>query len=77
MSLPVCQAVDDSTRAELDSLRINDEQLAGRVRHLEKMMDTRATPLWKRLVFRLDGWPSWVVVAERPAWRPWRRWWRS
>lgn len=64
-------------RAELDSLAFNDQQLAGRVRALEKMLDTRATPLWRRVVFRLDGWPPWPVVADKPQWRPWRRWWRS
>jgi hypothetical protein len=63
--------------ARLASLEFNDEQLAGRVRTLEKMMDTRATPLRRRVVFRLDGWPSWAVVAEQPAWRPWRKWWMS
>jgi hypothetical protein len=61
----------------LKSLKFNDEQLAGRVRMLEKMIDTRATIWWKRALFRLDGWPPWYVVAEIPAWRPWRRWWVS
>lgn len=64
-------------RAELKSLQFNDQQLAARVRHLEKMMDTRATPLWKRTLFRIDGWPSWPYVVQEPAWRPWRRWWKS
>jgi hypothetical protein len=61
----------------LESLAFNDQQLAGRVRRLEKMIDTRSTALWRRVLFRLDGWAAWHVVAERPAWRPWRRWWRS
>jgi hypothetical protein len=47
-------------------LKFNDAQLADRVRLIEKMIDTRATPLWKRVVFRLDGWPGWVTVAENP-----------
>ena len=63
--------------AILASLQINQEQLAGRVRLLEKMLDTRATPLWKRWLFRLDGWSSWPTVDTAPAWRPWRKWWRS
>ncbi len=66
-----------SLRAETASLQTNDEQLAERVRAIEKMIDTRATPLWRRILFRLDGWPPWYIVAERPARRPWRRWWRS
>jgi len=59
------------------SLIVNDEQQAARIRKLEKMLNTRDTPLWRRIVFRFDGWPSWTVVAERPSWRPWRRWWTS
>lgn len=66
-----------SYRAELDSLAFNDEQLAGRLRQIEKMIDTRASPLWKRLMFRLDGWPPWYIVAAGPAWRPWRSRWTS
>lgn len=68
---------DESVRAEIDSLIFNGGQLACRVRLLEKMIDTRATPFWKRAIFRVDGWPPWYVVAENPAWRPWRRWYRS
>jgi hypothetical protein len=71
------QPPQESVRAELDSLAFNDEQLAGRVRTLEKLIDTRATPTWKRLWFRLDGWPPWYVLGVEPAWRPWRRWVRS
>ena len=56
---------------------VNIVDLRNRVRLLEKMIDTRNTPLWKRALFRLDGWPRWTVVADKPAWRPWRRWWRS
>jgi hypothetical protein len=64
--------------ARLASLEFNQEQLAGRVRTLEKMLDTRATPLWKRVMFRLDGWGPWWQLEDRPAWRPWRHWgWRS
>jgi hypothetical protein len=55
----------------------NLKELARRLRLVEKALDTRATPLWKRILFRLDGWPSWAIVAERPTWRPWRRWYRS
>jgi hypothetical protein len=69
----------ESVRAEIASLKVNDEQLAARVRHLEKMLDTLGTPLWKRILFRLDGWPPWYIVSEssQPASRPWRKWYRS
>lgn len=63
--------------AQFESIWVNLRELAARTRTLEKMLDTRATPLWRRIVFRLDGWPSWTKVADRPAWRPWRRWWMS
>lgn len=55
----------------------NVVQLRARVRHLEKLIDTLDSPWWKRLLFRLDGWGPWYRVAPAPAWRPWRRWYRS
>jgi hypothetical protein len=66
-----------SLKAEVESLKVNDEQLASRVRLLEKIIDTRATPFWKRILFRIDGWPSWATIADKPAWRPWRKWYTS
>lgn len=64
----------DSINAELDSLIVNDEQLAGRVRDLEKRFDTLQSPWWKRLWFRIDGWPGIRDLnADRRAWRPWHR----
>jgi len=66
-----------SLEARVASLEINSEQQAGRIRLLEKMLDTRRTALWRRVAFRLDGWSSWPTVDSAPAWRPWRRWWRS
>jgi hypothetical protein len=66
-----------SANAEIESLKVNVRQHAGRIRELEKKLDTRATPFWKLILFRLDGWPSWAIVADYPQWRPWRRWWTS
>ena len=41
-------------------------------------LDTLQTPLLRRILFRLDGWPGQRDLnADRPAWRPWRRWWTS
>ena len=57
---------------EIVSLWINYRQLAGRVRLIEKMIDTKDSPWWKRLWWRLDGWPPWYRVGPR-AKRPWRR----
>lgn len=70
----------DSFENAAPVIRCHEEwivDLQRRVRYLEKVLDTRNTPLWKRILFRIDGWPTWTVVAAKPAWRPWRRWWRS
>lgn len=61
-------------------IRCHEQQiieLERRVRYLEKVIDTRATPLWRRILFRIDGWPTWAIVAKAPAWRPWRHFWTS
>lgn len=63
--------------ADIESLKFNDTQLAGRIRKIEKYFDTLDTPVWKRILFRLDGWGPWYQVRERPRWRPWHRWWTS
>lgn len=48
------------------------------VSDMDQRFDTLQTPLWKRIMFRIDGWPGQRNLnAERPAWRPWRRWWTS
>lgn len=58
--------------AEIDSLLVNVEQLWQLVRDHEQRFDTLQTPLWKRLWFRIDGWPGQNDLnAERRAWRPW------
>ena len=63
---------DASIQAELASLKFNHTQLEHRVRHLEKLIDTRDSRWWKRLWWRCDGFPPWYRVGER-AWRPWHR----
>jgi hypothetical protein len=67
----------DDAQAEIDSLKVNVDQLHHRVRLLEKYADTwTLTPWWKRALFVLDGWPT-HKLADRPQWRPWRKWWAS
>ena len=62
---------DGSLKAEFASLWMNYRQLAQRVRDLEKMIDTRDSPWWKRLKWRLiDGYPPWCRLGERSV-----RWW--
>jgi len=62
--------------AEIDSLWVNMRDLRGRVRHLEELEDTMDTPILRKIVFALDGWPL-FRITDRPQWRPWRRWWTS
>lgn len=59
------------------SHQVQIDALADRIRHVEKQLDTHGSPWWRRIIFRLDGWPAWWVVAREPADRPWRRWWKS
>lgn len=57
-------------------LKIKEDQrrvLAARIRKLEKYFDTKNSPWWKRIWFRIDGWPTWSIIADRRAWRPWHR----
>jgi hypothetical protein len=49
----------------VNALYARDDQLAARVRHVEKQLDTLGTPWWKRLWFRIDGWPPWWIVGPR------------
>lgn len=61
-----------------DGFRAAFEALEAEVRDHAQRFDTLQTPLWKRVLFRIDGWPGQRNLnAERPAWRPWRRWWTS
>jgi len=54
------------------SLNTKVELLERKVSDHEQRFDTLQTPLWKRLWFRVDGWPGQRNLnAERRAWRPW------
>lgn len=44
--------------------------------HDEELDTGFRTPLWKKALFVIDGWPL-SRLADRPAWRPWHRWWVS
>lgn len=64
----------DSMEAEIVSLRTNKDLLEMRVRVLERKFDTLETPLWKRVWFRIDGWPGQRNLnAPGRSWRPWHR----
>lgn len=59
------------------SLERQIKALQREARAHDKELDTFVrTAAWRRWLFMLDGWSGHRVV-DAPAWRPWRRWWRS
>ena len=58
--------------AELASHRVRIDKLERMVSDHAQRFDTLQTPAWKRLLFRLDGWPGQRDLnAGRRSWRPW------
>lgn len=54
------------------SLNTKVELLERIVSDHAQRFDTLQTPLWKRVWFRLDGWPGQRDLnADRRQWRPW------
>lgn len=62
---------DDDRDAEIASLKENVRLLWDDVRDMQKRFDTLQSPLWKRVWFRIDGWPGQRDLNGRRAWRPW------
>lgn len=57
---------------KLESYYAKTEELERLVSDHAQRFDTLQTPWWKRLWFRLDGWPGQRDLnAERRSWRPW------
>ena len=67
----------DDVDPVVSSLQAQITELARQLRIVQKQIDTHGSPWWKRILFRIDGWPAWWIIARDPDWRPWRRWWRS
>lgn len=64
--------------AQVASLLVNFAQVQRDHMRLNHILDTLNTSLWKRLLFRVDGWPAWWDEGKNgPRWRPWHRWWVS
>lgn len=54
------------------SLNVKVENLEKKVSNIEQKFDTLETSLWKRIWFRIDGWPGQRDLnADRRQWRPW------
>ena len=56
----------------LQSLNVRVEELERLVSDHSQRFDTLQTRWWKRVWFRIDGWPGQNDLnAKRRAWRPW------
>jgi len=56
----------------LKSLHTRVEQLEHEIRDHAQRFETLQTRWWKRLWFRIDGWPGQNDLnAKKRSWRPW------
>jgi hypothetical protein len=61
-----------SLEQEVRSLTVKVELLEQIVIDHAQRFDTLQTPLWKRICFRIDGWPGQKDLnANGRSWRPW------
>lgn len=68
----------EEARQHIESLEARFTEVELTVSDHAQRLDTLQTPLLRRLLFRLDGWPGQRDLnADAPRWRPWRRWWTS
>jgi hypothetical protein len=66
--------VDPEVKLILDSQQVRIKELQRKVSDMDQRLDTLQTRAWKRLWFRIDGWPGQNNLnAEHRAWRPWHR----
>lgn len=62
----------EEAKLHIASLSARLEAVEQETRDHAQRFDTLQTRWYKRLWFRLDGWPGQVNLnAERRAWRPW------
>lgn len=69
----------ESLELEVDSLKARVDELERLASDHAQRFDTLQTPLARRVLFRLDGWPGRRNLnADGRSWRPWHRFgWRS
>lgn len=64
-------------RQHIASLSTRVGELEQAVSDFRQKFDTLETPLLRRIKFRVQGWPGQRDLnADRPAPRPWHRWWK-
>jgi hypothetical protein len=60
--------------ATIASLKVNFDLIQRDHVSLNHILDTINTSLWRRLLYRLDGWPPWWDEGKQGRrWRPWHR----
>lgn len=65
---------DEEVRAVTPHVLSRLDALEGRMSDTDQRFDTLQTPLWKRIIFRIDGWPGQRNLnADKRSWRPWHR----
>lgn len=63
----------EDAEAEIASLKVNVEQLWAIAHDHNKRFDTLQTRWWKRLWFRIDGWPGQMNLNGEQKPRPWHK----
>lgn len=62
----------ESLEQEVISHAVRIDELERIVSDHAQRFDTLQTPLWRRLWFRIDGWPGQNDLnADKRGWRPW------
>lgn len=64
----------EEAQVHIESLTIRIHKLEQMVSDMDQRFDTLQTPLWKRIWFRIDGWPGQNNLnADHRTKRPWHR----
>lgn len=72
MSLPLRVRSIEEAELIIQSQQVRLDELEKLVRDHAQRFDTLQTPLWKRLWFKIDGWPYYDLNGVQQH-RPWRR----
>lgn len=68
----------EEAEQHIRSLTARVDQYEDIIFQMTRKFDTLETPLWKRIWFRIDGFPGQSDLdRDEPQWRPWRRWYKS